>query len=149
MKFPIEFYNKFMTEALKLARYACSINEVPIGAVIVYKDEIIASAHNEVEKSNDPTAHAECLAIRRAGEKRGDWRLNECALFVTLEPCTMCIGAIKLARIPLLVFGAFDPKIGAVGSIYDLSVNTEIRVVSNVCEHECRKVLQDFFANKR
>lgn len=141
-----------MGEALAQAKASQASGEVPVGAVVWRDGAILSRAHNETESSQNPTAHAECLAIQRACALVSNWRLNDCALFVTLEPCTMCIGAIQLARIPLLVFGAYDPRMGAVGSLYDATlVNTDkqLRVVSGVREDECKEILTNFFESKR
>lgn len=129
-------------------------DDVPVGAVIVdEKGEIIARGRNERELSKDPTAHAEILAIREAAEKLGDWRLNGLTLVVTLEPCVMCAGAIQAARINKVVFGAWDEKVGASGSLYDLvrdkRLGTEIEVIPGVLEAEARDQLKEFFAKKR
>lgn len=129
-------------------------DDVPVGAVIVdEKGEIIARGRNERELSKDPTAHAEILAIREAAEKLGDWRLNGLTLVVTLEPCVMCAGAIQAARINKVVFGAWDEKVGASGSLYDLvrdrRLGTEIEVIPGVLEAETRDQLKEFFAKKR
>lgn len=111
----------FMDEALSEAIKGREQNEVPVGAVVVHGNSIIARAHNLTESRKDPTAHAEILAIREASRVLDNWRLTQCALYVTLEPCTMCTGALREARIPLLVFGTPDERLGACGSIYDLS----------------------------
>jgi tRNA(adenine34) deaminase len=129
-------------------------DDVPVGAVIVDEQgEIIARGRNEKELSKDPTAHAEILAIREAAEKLGDWRLNGLTLVVTLEPCVMCAGAIQAARISKVVFGAWDEKVGASGSLYDLvrdkRLGTEIEVISGVLETEASDQLKEFFGKKR
>lgn len=129
-------------------------DDVPVGAVIVdQKGEIIARGRNERELSKDPTAHAEILAIREAAEKLGDWRLNGLTLVVTLEPCVMCAGAIQAARISKVVFGAWDEKVGASGSLYDLvrdkRLGVEIEVIPGVLELETSAQLKEFFAKKR
>ena len=143
-----------MQRAITLAREVKSSGDVPVGALIVNEaGEILSSVKNEREKDNDPTAHAEILAIRRAGEKLGSWRLDDLTLVVTLEPCVMCAGAILQSRIKRLVFGAFDQKAGAVGSsldvIRDVRALSKVEVVSGVLEDECAKLLTDFFATKR
>lgn len=141
-----------MQEALILADESQGKGEVPIGAVVWQNGSIISRAHNETEKTKLPTAHAECLAIQRACASVSNWRLPDCALCVTLEPCTMCIGAIQLARIPVLIYGASDQRIGAVGSVYDATVliqETSIRVISGVREKECREILTTFFKSRR
>ena len=139
-----------MEAAFAQALSASECGEVPVGAVIARGGEIIAKAHNLVESTHDPSAHAEVLAIRRATAALGDWRLSDCVLCVTLEPCTMCIGAIKLARIPVLVFGAKDEGMGAVGSLYDLSGDDgTCRVISGIHAHQCGEVLSEFFKRSR
>ena len=139
-----------MDAALSEAREAQGKGEVPVGAVLAVDGEIVASAHNEVEDRNDVSAHAEMLVIRRASECLKNWRLSKAILCVTLEPCAMCMGAIKLARIPMLAFGARDERLGAAGSLYDLSAGYDaLRVISGVQEVECREILQAFFKEKR
>jgi tRNA(adenine34) deaminase len=143
-----------MQRAIAIAREVKSSGDVPVGALIVNEaGEIVSLGKNEREKDNDPTAHAEILAIRRAGEKLGSWRLDELTLIVTLEPCVMCAGAILQSRLKRLVFGAFDQKAGAVGSshdvIRDVRALSKVEVVSGVLENECAKLLTDFFATKR
>ena len=143
-----------MQQAISLAREVKSTGDVPVGALIVNESgEILSTGKNEREKDNDPTAHAEILAIRRAGEKLGSWRLDDLTLIVTLEPCVMCAGAILQSRLKRLVFGAFDQKAGAVGSsldvIRDVRALSKVEVVSGVLEKECVKLLTDFFATKR
>jgi tRNA(adenine34) deaminase len=142
-----------MRYAIAEAVKAESKAEVPIGAVIVHDGRIIARGHNLRETSQDPTGHAELIAMRKAARKRGSWRLLDTVLYVTLEPCTMCMGAIILARIPTVVFGCFDPKGGAAGSLFDLSndprLNHRVKLVPRVLEHECSTLLTDFFAALR
>ena len=143
-----------MQRAISLAQEVKSSGDVPVGALIVNEaGEIVSFGKNEREKDNDPTAHAEVLAIRRAGEKLDSWRLDDLTLFVTLEPCVMCAGAILQSRLKRLVFGAFDQKAGAVGSsldvIRDVRALSKVEVVSGVLEKECAKLLTDFFATKR
>jgi tRNA(adenine34) deaminase len=140
--------------ALAEARRAAEHGEVPIGAVVVGPSgEVIASAANFRELGADPTAHAEVLALRRAGAAVGSWRLDRCTLAVTLEPCTMCAGAAVLARVGRLVFGAWDPKAGAVGSLWDVvrdrRLNHRPEVVAGVCEAECSALLASWFASRR
>jgi tRNA(adenine34) deaminase len=143
----------YMEKALQQARIAESLDEVPIGAVIVHQGRIIAAAHNQREMLRDPTAHAEMLAITQAAEALGDWRLLDCALYVTLEPCPMCAGAIVNARIPLVVFGASDPKAGAVVSLYqmlgDSRLNHCCEVNYGVMAAECGDLLTRFFRRQR
>jgi len=139
----------FMELALDEARAAGAIGEVPIGAVLVWQGNIIGRGHNRRESSNDPTSHAEMLAIREAAIRLDSWRLLETTLYVTLEPCPMCMGAIILARIPRVVYGCRDPKAGAAGSLYDLScderLNHRVEVVEGVLQQECSSLLSDFF----
>jgi tRNA(adenine34) deaminase len=140
--------------ALVVARDALAVGEVPIGAVVLDpRGAVIASAHNERELGQDPTAHAEVVALRRAGEAVGSWHLDGCTLAVTLEPCTMCAGAAVLARIQRLVFGAWDPKAGAVGSLWDVvrdrRLNHRPEVAAGVAEADCSALLAGFFATKR
>ncbi len=143
-----------MQQAIAIANEAKSSGDVPVGALIVNEaGEALSSGKNEREKDNDPTAHAEIVAIRRASEKLGSWRLDELTLIVTLEPCVMCAGAILQSRMKRLVFGAFDQKAGAVGSsfdvIRDVRALSKVEVLSGVLEDECAKLLTDFFATKR
>ena len=139
---------------LALAEARKSGEDVPVGAVIVNAaGEMIASGCNQKEGRSDASAHAEIEVIRAAGEKFGDWRLENCTLVVTLEPCVMCAGAIVSARISRIVFGAWDPKVGASGSLYDIlrdpRLGTPIEVVGGVLEQECSALLEDFFAYRR
>ena len=143
-----------MQQAISLAREVKSSSDVPVGALIINEaGEILSSGKNEREKDNDPTAHAEILAIRRAGEKLGSWRLDDLTLFVTLEPCVMCAGAILQSRIKRLVFGAWDEKAGSVGSVMDVIRDpralTKVEVVSGVLQHESSELLNKFFKIKR
>ncbi len=142
-----------MCRAITEAGKAQAKNEVPIGCVIVHGGRIIARGHNLRETSQDPTGHAELIAIRKAARKRGSWRLLDTVLYVTLEPCTMCMGAIILARIPTVVFGCYDPKGGAAGSIYDLSsdprLNHQVELVPRILESKCSNLLSSFFAQLR
>jgi tRNA(adenine34) deaminase len=142
-----------MRVALEEARLAAADGEVPIGAVVVCDGAVVARAHNRRENDRDPTAHAELLAIRAAARGLGRWRLSGCTVYVTLEPCPMCAGAMHQARIDRLVFGALDPKAGAVGSLYDLSddqrLNHRFDVTSGVLEEEASALLRAFFARLR
>jgi tRNA(adenine34) deaminase len=144
---------RFMQAALAEAHAAQQRGEVPIGAVLVLDGEIIGRGHNLRETGEDPTAHAEMLAIRQAAVAIGQWRLLETTLYVTLEPCVMCMGAIILARIPRLVFGCRDPRAGAVGSIYDFSrderFNHRVTVNEGVLGQACSELLSDFFKELR
>ncbi len=142
-----------MRQALTEAEAALEHDDVPIGAVIAREGKIIARGHNQRELLKDPTAHAEMIAITAAAEHVGSWRLEGCTAYVTLEPCPMCAGAFVLARIDRIVFGAFDPKSGACGSLYSLTtdarLNHRIDTVGGVLEHECGQLLRDFFARQR
>lgn len=142
-----------MRLALSEAQTAGLAQEVPVGAVIVYQGRVIASAHNEREQLRDPTAHAEMIAITQAAAALDTWRLEGCTLYVTLEPCPMCAGAILQARVPRVVFGAEDPKAGAVTSLYRLleddRLNHRVEVVSGVLAEECGQLLTEFFRKKR
>lgn len=143
---------KWMECAIAEAQRAAEIDEVPIGAVIVREGRIIASAHNTRETDKNPLAHAEIGAIKKASEILGGWRLLECTLYVTLEPCPMCAGAIVNARIPRVVFGAYDRKAGALGTLYDLAegkLNHTPEVAGGVLEEECAALLSGYFRNKR
>ena len=143
----------FMGEALRQARKAWSAEEVPVGAVIVSGGNIIARAWNQVETLKDATAHAEILAITQAESAIGDWRLTDCDLYVTKEPCPMCAGAIVHVRLRRVIFGCLDPKGGAAGSMINLlqmpQLNHRCLITSGVCEVECRQLLQDFFRDRR
>lgn len=143
----------FMGEALRQAARAYQAEEVPIGAIIVRDLQIIARAFNQVEVLKDATAHAEMLAVTQAEEVIGDWRLNECTMYVTKEPCPMCAGAIVHARIGRVVFGAPDPKAGAAGGVINLlqfpTFNHRCEITQGVREQECRALLQNFFAEQR
>ncbi|MBI3611558.1 MAG: tRNA adenosine(34) deaminase TadA [Nitrospirae bacterium] len=144
---------KFMAIALEKARRAMEDGEVPVGAVVVYDGEIIARAHNLREGLQDPSAHAEMLALREAARKLGRWRLTGTTLYVTLEPCAMCAGALVLACIDRLVYGCYDLKAGACGSVFDIvrepRLNHRIEITTGVLEEACRSVLKEFFANRR
>ena len=143
-----------MQAALSLAKVAADKGDVPVGAIVVNETgEILRTGQNLREQSNDPTAHAEIIAIRQAAEKIGSWRLDGLTLVVTLEPCAMCAGAILQSRIKRLVFGAWDKKAGAVGSVMDVVRDpralTKVEVISGIMEKECSEVLSDFFNSKR
>ncbi len=145
--------SRYMELALQQARLAPLLGEVPIGAVLVHKDDVLAVAHNYREVSQDPTAHAEMLVIRQAAEKLRTWRLIDTTLYVTLEPCPMCAGAIVQSRISRLVFGASDPKAGACGSILDIPgerrFNHRVDVVGGLFEEQSQALLQEFFQRLR
>ena len=143
----------FMQAAMAEADIALSLGEVPIGAVVVFEGEIIGRGHNLRETSNDPTTHAEMVAIRQAAEHIGHWRLLQTNLYVTLEPCVMCMGAVILARVPRLVYACRDPRAGAVGSIYDFAqddrFNHKVEVTEGVLGEECSQLLSGFFKELR
>ncbi len=145
--------NKFMARALELARYAAENGDVPVGAVIVRNGEIIAEASNEKEATKVPTCHAEMLVIERAALKLDRWRLIDCDLYVTLEPCIMCAGAVVQSRLRSVTYGAADPKAGAVESLFqvlsDDRLNHRPNVVTGIMAEECSQVLKDFFAERR
>ena len=141
-----------MEEALKEAQKAYGKNEVPVGAVIVKNEKIIARAHNLRETKNMSTAHAEILAIEKASKKLDSWRLIDCDMYVTLEPCTMCMGAIISSRINNLYIGALDPKTGACGSFINLSkykYNHKVNIITGILNNKCEYILKDFFKNLR
>ncbi len=146
-------HEDFMLLAIEQAHKAASMDEVPIGAVIVCDGKVVAVAHNERESSKDPTAHAEIVALRRAGEFLGRWNLSGCTMYVTLEPCPMCAGALVAARVDTLVYGTADPKAGAVHTLYTITtderLNHRLKVVSGVLENECSNVLKEFFRSLR
>ncbi|KLU62098.1 tRNA-specific adenosine deaminase [Peptococcaceae bacterium CEB3] len=146
-------HEDWMRLALAEAKLAAAEGEVPIGALIVQEGKVLAQAHNKKERAQDPTAHAEILAIRDAAGVLGTWRLEQATLYVTLEPCAMCAGAIIQARLARLVFGAPDGKGGAVGSVMNvLDVNRwnhRVEVLGGILEEECGQVLKDFFRRKR
>lgn len=144
---------RFMQEAINEAKKAYAKKEVPIGAVVVYQGKIIGRGHNLREIEQDATLHAEIKAIRQANHFLHSWRLDECELYVTVEPCPMCSGAIILSRIKKVVFGTFDPKAGTVGTfmnlVQDERFNHQAEVESGILEEECRRLLQDFFRELR
>lgn len=147
-------HEHFMQIALEEARAAFDEKEVPVGAVIVHEGHIVARAHNQREQLKDPTAHAEMIAITQAAESLGSWRLEGCALYVTLEPCPMCAGAILQARIPTVVYGATDPKAGAVDSLYQLLGDERLNhrvtnLVRGVLADRCGQILSEFFQAQR
>jgi tRNA(adenine34) deaminase len=150
---PPDEHAHYMAQALQEAEQAAREEEVPVGAVIVFDGRVIARAHNQREQLHDPTAHAEMIAITQAAEARQSWRLDACTLYVTLEPCPMCAGAIVQARIPLVVYGAADPKAGAVDTLYhllgDVRLNHRCQVISAVRAVECSSVLSRFFQQQR
>ncbi|MGY8769359.1 MAG: tRNA adenosine(34) deaminase TadA [Pirellulales bacterium] len=143
----------YMEEAIRQAEIAATDGEVPVGAVIVHQGQIVGAAYNQREMLKDPTAHAEMIAITQAAESLKSWRLADCTLYVTLEPCPMCAGAIVLARIPRVVYGAVDPKGGAVESVYQMlqddRLNHKSEVVSGVSADRCGRLLTQFFQARR
>ena len=144
---------KYMKEAVKQAKKAYAIGDVPIGCVIVYGDKIIARGYNKRNKNKTTLAHAELLAIGKAAKKLGDWRLEGCTMYVTLEPCQMCAGAIVQARVSEVVIGCMNPKAGCAGSILNLlemaQFNHQVKVTRNVLQEECSEMLKDFFRQLR
>jgi len=150
---PLHPHDHWMKRALDQAVMAFDADEVPVGAVVVYEDRVIAEACNQRETLNDPTAHAEMIAITQAAESLGSWRLLDCTLYVTLEPCPMCAGAIVQARVPFVVYGASDPKAGACDSLFhitgDIRLNHQSAVLGGVMQNDCQTILQEFFRQKR
>jgi tRNA(adenine34) deaminase len=144
---------RWMRLALEEARAAAAEDEVPVGAIVVASGRVIASAHNQREQLSDPTAHAEMIALTQAAAQLGSWRLEHCTLYVTLEPCPMCAGAILQARVPRVVWGAADPKAGAVESLYrlfeDSRLNHRVDHVGRVLADDCGRILTEFFRGKR
>jgi tRNA(adenine34) deaminase len=144
---------RWMRHALIEAQSALKKGEVPVGAVVVFEDKIIGRGHNQVEGLNDPTAHAEIIAIGAAATYLNSWRLSGASLYVTMEPCAMCAGALVLGRIDRLIFGAKDPKAGACGSLFNIvqdpRLNHRVHVVPHVLEQECSQILQAFFEKAR
>lgn len=146
-------HERFMKAALEEARIALAKGEVPVGAVIVLEGEIIGHGHNQRETENDPTAHAEILALREAGKRLKGWRLQGATLYVTLEPCPMCAGALLLSRIERVVYGIDDPKAGSAGSLINIlqfpGFNHNVKITSGILAEECKELLQSFFRKKR
>lgn len=144
---------KYMREAVKQAKKAAAIGDVPIGCVIVFDDKIIARAYNQRNKKKTTLAHAELLAIQKASKKIGDWRLEECTMYITLEPCQMCAGAIVQARIPKVVIGAMNPKAGCAGSVLNIlqvdAFNHQVEIEKGVLEEECSQMMSEFFRELR
>jgi tRNA(adenine34) deaminase len=149
----LQSHDRWMRFALDLAQQAYEEGEVPVGAVIVHQEQIIGTGYNQREQLHDPTAHAEMIAITQAAESLGSWRLIDCTLYCTLEPCPMCAGAIVQARIPQVVYGTTDPKAGACHSLYQITNDSRLNhravVIGGVLLPECRGLLQDFFAAQR
>jgi len=146
-------HHDFMAIALEEARIAADHGEIPVGAALVKGGEVIARGHNRRIETGDPTAHAEVLVLREAGNRTGDWRLEGTTLYVTLEPCPMCAGAIVLARVKSVVFGASEPRAGAGGSAYNIledgRLGHRVEVIAGVMEEECSRLLQGFFDDLR
>jgi tRNA(adenine34) deaminase len=146
-------HEQWMKLALREARRAFDSDEAPIGAIVVYEDKIIGRGYNQIEQLQDPTAHAEMIAITAAANYLQSRRLEKCTLYVTLEPCPMCAGAIVLARIPTLVFGPYDPKTGGCGTLYniveDKRLNHTVHVIGGVCDRESEELLKSFFGKIR
>jgi tRNA(adenine34) deaminase len=146
-------HEQWMTLALREARRALESDEVPVGAIVVYDGKIIGKGFNQIERLQDPTAHAEMIAITAAANYLQSRRLEKCTLYVSLEPCSMCAGAIVLARVPTLVFGAYDPKAGACGTLYNLvedrRLNHMVHVIGGVCDAESEVLLKSFFGRVR
>lgn len=144
---------KFMSLAIKEAEKSAALDEVPVGAIIVKDNRVIARGHNLREKSNDPTSHAEINAIRKACKKLGSWRLEECTMYVTIEPCSMCAGTLLWTRIKRIVYGAPDLKGGALGSSFSLfevkNINHHPEIVGGILQEECGKMMSSFFKEKR
>ena len=154
LKEKMKTHTEFMQMALTEAKKALRMNEIPVGAILVsHFGEIIAAAHNRTISLSDPTAHAEILLLRESGQKIQNYRLLNTTLYVTVEPCVMCMGALIHSRVATLVFGVFDPKGGAAGSLYnfaaDMRFNHRIEIIQGICESECRTLIQDFFHQKR
>jgi len=150
---PLQPHDQWMHSALSQARLAFDEREVPVGAVVVHRDQVIAEAYNQRESLKDPTAHAEMIAITQAAEALGSWRLINCTLYVTLEPCPMCAGAIVQARIPTVIYGTTDPKAGACHTLFqitsDLRLNHRSTVIGGVMQEQCMAILQEFFEIQR
>ncbi len=146
-------HERWMESALREADRALQAGEVPVGAVIVYQNTVIGKGSNQVESLRDPTAHAEMIAVTAAAEYLNSKWLEECTLYVTLEPCVMCTGALVLSRIPTIVFGAYDPKAGACGTLYNLAqdskLNHRIHVIGGVLDDKCGLLLREFFNARR
>ncbi len=149
----LSHYEPLMRLALDLAGQAFSEGEVPVGAIIVHDGRVIGTGYNQREMLRDPTAHAEMIAITQAAESLGSWRLTDCTLVCTLEPCPMCAGAIVQARIPTVIYGTTDPKGGACHTLYQITddprLNHRATVLGGVLQEDCRAILQDFFAQQR
>lgn len=150
---PLQPEELWMRRALDQARRAFEAEEVPVGAIVVQGERVIGEGFNQREMLSDPTAHAEMIAITQAAQTLGSWRLTDCRLYVTLEPCPMCAGAIVQSRIPVVIYGASDPKAGACHSLYtitdDARLNHQSTVIGGVLQDDCKSILQEFFALQR
>ena len=150
---PLQPHDIWMQKALDQAVIAYDSEEVPVGAVIIHQDRVVGEGYNQRESLNDPTAHAEMIAITQAAEALGSWRLQDCTLYVTLEPCPMCAGAIVQSRIPFVVYGTPDPKGGACDSLFqitsDIRLNHQAGVLGGVMREDCKAILQQFFREQR
>ena len=150
---PDEIDRRFMTEGIELARKALVSEDVPVGALVVHDGRVIGRGYNQREKLHDPTAHAEMLALTAAAEFLGQWRLDHCTMYVTLEPCAMCAGALVLARVQRLVYGASDPKAGACGSLFtitqDSRLNHQVETIGGVLAEPAAQLLREFFQYRR
>ncbi len=148
-----EIDRRFMQQALELARRSLDSEDVPVGSLVVHEGHVIGRGHNQREKLRDPTAHAEMIALTAAAEYLGQWRLDNCTLYVTLEPCAMCAGALVLARVQRLVYGATDPKAGACGSLYEITqdarLNHRLETVGGVLAEPAAELLREFFRHRR
>lgn len=146
-------HNKYMSAAIKEASKALKTGDIPVGAVAVLNGKIIARAHNEKEKRGDSTAHAELLCLQKSAKKLKTWRLNSIDIYTTLEPCSMCAGAMVLARIKTLIYGTSDPKAGAAGSVMNITkhkrLNHRTHIIKGVLKEECSRILKDFFKSLR
>lgn len=144
---------EMMQRAIKLAKKAATLGEVPVGAVVYKGSKVLAEGYNVRESASDPTGHAELIAISKAGKSLGDWRLTDCSLAVTLEPCPMCAGALVNARLGRLIYGAADPKAGACHTLYEIPIddrlNHRVAMIGGVMANECRSLLRDFFQQRR
>ena len=149
----VSLHEQWMKAALREAQHAYDIGEVPVGAVVVFEGKIIGRGYNQIEQLKDPTAHAEMIAITAASNQLQSKKLEKCTLYVTMEPCPMCAGAIVLAKIPTLVFGVYDPKAGACGTLYNITedsrLNHRTHIIGGVCDRESEALLKSFFAKAR
>ena len=152
-RYEVKTHEKYMRQALRQAQKAAAIGEVPIGCVIVYEDRLIARGYNQRNTRKTSLGHAELLAIRKANKKLGDWRLEDCTMYITLEPCPMCAGAIVQARIPRVVLGAMNPKAGCAGSIVNLlqerRFNHQVEIIPDILVSECQNIMKEFFRELR